>query len=666
MSPSKHRSRPRSSSLRSWARFFLAPARVFPHSLLLFLATVLLAGCQGPGRGSGDPGSVSGDVESLTGAVQAEITVPAMDQELDSIVQYDRLSGSPGENAAVAYLARTLEAEGISCTIDTFPAWISDPVSARVEVPGSNFAPEAITISGSGNARNLLARVVDVGTLADLPNLLTETGERVVLDASGPAGSTRQPTIPDLTGKIALVTGQPRPEPVLQLALMGAVGAVFVNPEERLNDLTTTSVWGSPSLRSYHRIPALPVAEIKKSDGDQLRSMMAGGWVELRMSTETREGWKPLQLLVARISGPAPESPYVLAGGHLDSWHFGGTDNGGANVAMLELVRAFHRHRQMMRRGLVMAWWPGHSNGRYAGSTWYVDQHFDELRRRALAYLNFEGLGQMKAKRFGAAASAGFSELAREVVRSETGEEIRPYIPGRNSDQSFNGVGLPLLQFNHSRLAEDGGYWWWHTPDDTRDKVDAQVLKVDTDLYAAALARLLAAPVFPMDLAAPVERLGAVLQERQETAGAHLDLGEAMERQERLLATLLTLDERLGEMGAGGADDPDAPGDASSSGERFPSRISPLELDPALVAILRPVHRILYTLQGPYHPDPALSMGELPGLNAVAMLAANDPGTDRYQMARTTLLRELARTLEAMEESEARARALLDRMPSSP
>ena len=51
----------------------------------------------------------------------------------------------------------------------------------------------------------------------------------------------------------------------------------------------------------------------------------------------------------------------------------------------------------------------------------------------------------------------------------EVGDSVRITPPGRNSDQSFNGVGLPLLQINHSRTSEDGGYWWWHTPDDTRD-----------------------------------------------------------------------------------------------------------------------------------------------------------------------------------------------------
>jgi hypothetical protein len=82
-------------------------------------------------------------------------------------------------------------------------------------------------------------------------------------------------------------------------------------------------------------------------------------------------------------------------------------------------------------------------------------------------------------------------------------------------------------------------------------------------------------------------------------------------------------------------------------------------MDLALVAILRPVHRVLYNLLGPYHPDPAASEGSLPGLNAVGMLAANDPTTDRYQFALTTLRRELARILEALETANERAEGLL-------
>ncbi|MFB6240194.1 MAG: hypothetical protein ABEJ46_01270, partial [Gemmatimonadota bacterium] len=69
---------------------------------------------------------------------------------------------------------------------------------------------------------------------------------------------------------------------------------------------------------------------------------------------------------------------------------------------------------------------------------------------------------------------------------------------------SFNGIGLPLLQIYHRRPDSLGGYWWWHTREDTRDKIDAEVLDTDAGAYAGALSRLLVEPRLPVD---PVDQV---------------------------------------------------------------------------------------------------------------------------------------------------------------
>ncbi len=66
----------------------------------------------------------------------------------------------------------------------------------------------------------------------------------------------------------------------------------------------------------------------------------------------------------------------MLIAGHFDSWHLGATDNATGNVACLELARVLYAQRDRLQRGVRIAWWPGHSNGRYTGSTWYVDHHW--------------------------------------------------------------------------------------------------------------------------------------------------------------------------------------------------------------------------------------------------------------------------------------------------
>ncbi|MDH5589033.1 MAG: M28 family metallopeptidase [Gemmatimonadota bacterium] len=585
-------------------------------------ALVFLASCQ--------PCAVGAQTRAgeLAEAVKAAVTAGALDRHSLEITRHERPSGSPGENAAVDYVVSVLTAAGVPVDVHEFMAYTSNPVSASVTVPGTDFAPAAITLAFSGATAGVEAALVDVGTLDDLPGLEVGTDER--LDPLPAAG------LEHVRGRVALVTGQPRNVPTTVLESLGAAAVIFVNPEERLNDLIVTSTWGTPSLRSGHRLPTLPVAQIRRSDGDRLRAMLRDGPVTVRVTTEVDTGWKPLRLAVARVEPEGSAgAPYALLGGHIDAWYHGGTDEGASNAAMLELALAFHAHRDLMRRGLVVAWWPGHSNARYAGSTWFADHYFEELRQRGVAYVNVDGIGQSGARRFGAVTSPGLAGLARTVIAAGAGIEVEAGRPGRNSDQSFNGVGLPLLQINHSRLAEDGGYWWWHTPDDTYDKIDVDVLKVDTDLYADALGELVGAEVLPVDLVAEAEAMIQALRWRESLSGGALDLSEAVAEAERLASAARRVEAKRGR-GAGWA-----------------------EADRMLLRALRPIHRVMFVPGSNHHPDPGIHGRPLPGLEPVSILTDEDAGSDRYGFAMASLVRERNRILEAVREATVEVSRLL-------
>jgi hypothetical protein len=58
------------------------------------------------------------------------------------------------------------------------------------------------------------------------------------------------------------------------------------------------------------------------------------------------------------------------------------------------------------------------------------------------------------------------------------------------------------------RLVGSAGFpWWWHTKDDTVDKIDADVLVLDTKVYLASVLRWLNAPVLPLDHARAAQSL---------------------------------------------------------------------------------------------------------------------------------------------------------------
>lgn len=207
-------------------------------------------------------------------------------------------------------------------------------------------------------------------------------------------------------------------------------------------------------------------------------------------------------------------------------------------------------------------------------------------------------------------------------MKEQAKVEIEIGRPGRNSDQSFNGVGLPLLQFNHERTEDIGGYWWWHTPEDTFDKIDFDILAADTKLYVEALQRLLSAPAPPFTLSAPAAELEKILMAR---TASGLDLSPAIERTRRLEALLQKIDTSL-------------------AGSEVDSGIAH-----RMVRTLRPVLRVMYQDRGPYHQDLALEHPLLPGLVA-------EPPVSEFTGAR--LVRETNRLLDHLDQALAEAEAL--------
>lgn len=573
----------------------------------------------------------------LGASVSAALTAEGLLEDARVIVAQERSSGGPGEAAAIEHILARLDSAGVPSEVLEFDGLISTPDSARVEHVGSAFRPYAITPSFSVATDSLTGSLVDVGALDDLPRPETGTGELVFpapYDTTGPLGRVR--------GRIALVTGQPRGVPTRMLQSLGAVGVIFVAPEERLNDLIVTTTWGNPSLQNVHRLPRIPVVEVRRSDGDSLRALLAREPdTQVRLSTWLRTRWTTLRLPVAHI---VPErdadAPFVLFGGHIDAWHQGATDEGASNAAMLALALEFHARRAELRRGLRVAWWPGHSTGRYSGSTWYADSHFMELRDHALAYVNVDGIGQMGATDLRATTTASLAPLAVTTLGSLAGQQVDPGRPGRDSDQSFNGVALPLLQLNRTRPASEGGYWWWHTPEDTFDKIGPDVLLEDTRLYAATLATLLNAPLYPVDLIAQMDEFRRALELRSAASTGRLELEGSAARLERLR-------ERAGEIA-----------------QRLTAASADPAVDLALVRILRPLHQVLYVPGSVHHPDPGISDGPLPGLAPARVLAEAAPESGRYHAAQTSLLRERNRIDAALEEAWVEAGRLLETLPA--
>ncbi len=550
-----------------------------------------------------------------------------------------RDTGGADERAAVNYVAETLRGQGIAVQVHEFRGFVSLPGDASLDVR----APETATFpcrprSFGANTPpgGLEGELVFAGSLEEDRStmIFARTGEEA--DYEGV----------DARGKIVLGTAG-GPDGVKRAQEHGAIAYIHMWPsgEDAIHEMIVTSIWGTPTPESISRLPAIPALSVKKTDGERLRQMMARGPVRVVIHARAETGWRTLPVVVADVPGAGPE--FLLVGAHIDSWYEGITDNATGDVCLMEMARVLHKHRKKLRRGVRFAWWPGHSHGRYAGSTWYADAAFDDLRARALGYLNIDSPGVRDTAIFDCRYNmAEVEELMNRTVPEVTGQSPNIRRPFKAGDQSFWGIGLPslgafrMLPLNHPERATVGGSgagWWWHTPADTLDKADATILAADTGLYLTITARLVIPQVLPMNFVPAAQDFITLLSELDAAGGGRLPLGDLIEAAKRLRVRSAALEESRRGL---------AEGTTRRAGKKAAARVA--RLNRGLMALSRILNPALYTVEGPYDHDPALQAPMLPALQSVRRLAGLDPDSDAYGFLRARLVRERNRVSDAL------------------
>ena len=89
--------------------------------------------------------------------------------------------------------------------------------------------------------------------------------------------------------------------------------------------------------------------------------------------------------------------------------------------------------------------------------------------------------------------------FAAGPIHDVAGQDLHYHRLVRNGDQSFEGVGIPSVLAGLSSQPGGGLGWWWHTPDDTLDKIDGANFVRDTQVYLLTCWRLCTLPVLPFD-----------------------------------------------------------------------------------------------------------------------------------------------------------------------
>lgn len=554
----------------------------------------------------------------LTDPAAAGISVERLHRMVADLAAFSRkLPGSPAADQACAYIGERLAECGLVQDVQLFDSFTSWPEHCSVTIDGVAIPANGVAFCTATPPGGLTAPIVAM-----------EQGAEV-------------------KGAFVLVDGLPRYDACIAAQRAGALGLIAISHGSQRHYVQASPIWGAPTgPQDLALLPGIPAIQVSRDDAESVRKAVAEG-KPVTLAADIRREWRRAKLPTVEIAGREPF--YILLGAHYCTWRDGATDNTAGVAMLIELARLF-KQGPKPRYGLKFAFWSGHEQGGYAGSSWYADQFRESLHDHAIAYLNVDIVGTRggttKALRN---TTAELNAYARRVLDATIGIQAAeeeafvdralkradkyadPRRSARNSDQSFSGIGLATAQVSAflpsaspEHLPGSGLAWWWHTDHDTIERFDAEVLAVDTLIYRNLLAGLVEAEHLPFDCAAMAGDVITGLRGYREAAPDLDELEHLSAQAERLAAA-------IGEL--------------------------PEAFDTALLLRLgRHLNPVLYHARSDFEFDLGRASRLLPGLAPALTLSSLPP--DEARMAHVVLRRRanriahgLSRAIELIERA---------------
>ena len=576
-----------------------------------------------------------------------ELNLGRMKEDAEVFSRLERYSGSEAGEAAVDYLVQELKAAGIGYERHYYELMRSLPVQAsvRVKKPGElDFTVEAIAAVYSGEAHGLEGELVwdwmcDKGPLT---------------------GVEQEKRFSAFKGKIVLTYDISFPF-YYEAARAGALGIIAIWPKDIHHHDTMGGVWGMPGSRDRDLYPYLPYVQILGQDGLKLIGMTgntagstdentAGNTaVTVQMDVAMDNRIVRSSMPVATI--PGKSESFVLLSGHYDSWYEGMTDNGAANVLMLETARALKKFQEKLNRTVVVAWWSGHSDGRYSGSTWFCDHHYEYLRKHCVAHINMDICGCMgsNAVRFDMTGMEG-EAFNDEFLAPYNSRKPLPYRAlDRSSDQTFWGTMTPvsiapqfymddgttpqpgktgdILRPAAMPAAFGGGgpFYWWHTKEDTLDKIGDDVLARDCEIAAKLVLRYAMETPLPIDMEGFMDEMQAYF----DAFGRELDPDFDVAPVQAAIARTQEAVKKL-----------------SDAVRAYPQQ----DADAILIRTAGELVRLKYTYSSPYGHDYAVEHEPYAVFSSLLGVHRDNTPEDRYLMSQTDFIRQRNRMTGQLHE----------------
>jgi N-acetylated-alpha-linked acidic dipeptidase len=406
---------------------------------------------------------------------------------MDFIASQPHNAGSPQSKAIAEYILGTFKEWGLDAGVERFEALMPYPTVRQVEVlgprryvaklkepavpqdPNSREAHQLSTFNAYGATGDATGEVVYVnfGVPEDY-DWLDKRGisvkGKIVIARYGKSWRGIKPKVAAEHGAIAcLIYSDPHEDGYFQDDVYprgpmrppegvqrGSVVDMPLYPGDPLSP-GWASEKGSKrlSLAEAKTLMKIPVLPLSYSDAQPILEQLTGRVVPqewrgslpityhagpgaARVHVKTDYDWtsKPLYDVIATIPGSQAPDEWVIAGNHHDAWVNGADDPVSGAIALLECARSLatlQKQGWKPRRTIKIAFWDGEEFG-LLGSTEWAEKHQDELKRKAVAYLNSDSTARGWIHVSGSHTLEEFStEVAEAVEQPGTTQNLADY-----------------------------------------------------------------------------------------------------------------------------------------------------------------------------------------------------------------------------------------------
>ncbi|MFN3589833.1 MAG: M28 family peptidase, partial [Spirosomataceae bacterium] len=202
------------------------------------------------------------------------------------------------------------------------------------------------------------------------------------------------------------------------LPLDGTKKIKRLNQEEvGLHTIPVTSLPYGSVKEIFARMTGKPVPAGWQGGLPYTYRLTGGADLKVNLNVQQKKDMVRVYDVIGKWEGTENPDEWIIMGCHYDAWSFGSTDPNSGTAMMLALAESMNKLAQQgikPKRSILIGHWDAEEHG-VIGSTEWVEQMHDELKAKAVTYINLDAA--VSGRNFGASASPSMKQVILETTQ---------------------------------------------------------------------------------------------------------------------------------------------------------------------------------------------------------------------------------------------------------